>query len=62
MRRLWRRFKFETIDAAPIVCCGDCAKWTEQRRSRNSDLRLCEDFRVYMSKDAGCAFFERRTP
>jgi hypothetical protein len=50
----------EAIDAAPTICCADCAKWSDRRSPWNDDLRLCDDFPAYMSGGAGCSFFERR--
>jgi len=49
------------IDNALPVCCAECIKWTDQRSPWNADLRLCNDFPAYMSANAGCSFFERKS-
>lgn len=51
--------RFPTIDAVPVVRCGQCAKAKKFHNPQMGDLILCNEYRVFTDECGFCHMGER---
>lgn len=54
--------KMPTIDAIPVVRCGECRWWNEEHyQGKHDTLNYCENWENLSCKNDYCSYGERRS-